>query len=527
MCLRPLGGVLCCCKAKEGSVSKRRKSDSTETLTSSLRYCMESTWAEQEGIVGERPIVFDLDNSFSKIDVLLEIGISALISKPLAVLRIIIRWRGGDLLKLKRAILELSPDIGPIPVEEEVEKIFAEAKKEDRRTILATATLPKIANHFADQVGGFDAVYCSENLNLRGEEKASRLNEVYGAGNYDYIGDSNADLPTWESAKLAFFVGPKWRRRVLSRKLSKPLLHISPKSDRMAPLRAMRPTHWVKNSLVFLAPLLALNLTLATVRELLLAFFALSLIASSMYIINDIADVRSDRQHPEKRTRPIAAGTLGLRRALILASLSLTGGFALFFMAGELEGVMLGFIYALSSLIYSSRIKLIPIVDVVALSGMYVYRVALGAALTATPLSYWLFLIGFLTFLSLALLKRSIEITSPEAGTRDYALVSRRGYGPTDAQWIRIAGISIAVATLVLLSLFVQDRFEIGLYIESSSSIFAIALIPLWGMWILKFWRDEAHGLVDSDPVKYSLTNPGSLTLLIATVAVYFAAFLG
>lgn len=477
--------------------------------------------------MNQRPLVFDLDGSFSKIDVVLEILLSLLISKPISVLRLIAKLRGSDLLQFKLALLKLNGEIGPIPIEPSVAALQTTARQEGRRTVLATASPISIANHFSKQVGGFDEVFGSQETNLKGPAKRSLLDQVYGVGNYDYVGDSRADLAVWESARKAYFVGSTIKHKILSRKLNKPLIHIKPKVDHFAPFRSMRPSHWVKNSLVFLAPILALDIANQHIGDLILAFFGLSLLASSLYIVNDIADVRNDRWHPTKLSRPIASGALGPRSAIILSLVSSLGGYAFLLLAGGADGVVLGVTYAVISYAYSAKIKQVPLLDVVVLSGLYVYRILLGALFSYTPLSYWLIVFAFFTFLSLALLKRSVELHGVQESLKDGFLRSRRGYGPGDAQLVRVVGISLAVATVFLLSLYVQARFEVGDILTSWSSFSSLGLIPLWSMWILRLWREEAYNRVDTDPVKYALTDFGSLTLLAITASTYFVALLG
>ena len=83
-------------------------------------------------------------------------------------------------------------------------------------------------------------------------------------------------------------------------------------------LKIMRPYQWIKNSLVFIPMIMAHNINLHSFLESALAFLILSFVASSIYIINDIVDIKSDRLHPQKKFRPLAAETITLRQSKFL-----------------------------------------------------------------------------------------------------------------------------------------------------------------------------------------------------------------
>lgn len=131
---------------------------------------------------------------------------------------------------------------------------------------------------------------------------------------------------------------------------------------RLPPLLvAMRPKQWIKNGLVFLALLFSIKQAwhptdigswAPLCARALLAFAAFTAVASAEYLINDIRDIESDRLHPRKRRRPLAAGTLGVRTAVIVAAILFVGGAALGLVLGLSFSLVL-LIYALQSLAYS------------------------------------------------------------------------------------------------------------------------------------------------------------------------------
>lgn len=182
-------------------------------------------------------------------------------------------------------------------------------------------------------------------------------------------------------------------------------------------IRSMRPRQWVKNVFVFAA--LVFDRRLSEPQALLvtaLGFILLSAISSSVYLLNDIADLEADRAHPIKRNRPLAAGELPVSMAwpvaALLVTLSLGGGFAL--------NVGFGLIlagYLLMNLLYSYWMKHIPIIDVFVLAAGFVIRVGAGVALISPVerFSPWLYVCTTLLALFLGFGKRRAEMMLMQA----------------------------------------------------------------------------------------------------------------
>ena len=125
--------------------------------------------------------------------------------------------------------------------------------------------------------------------------------------------------------------------------MSENVLVQAKKSPVPAWLRAMRPKQWVKNILVFAAPVAAGALFDPRVLvNTLWAFLAFSLISASIYLINDVRDVDADRLHPKKRFRPIAAGELSPNVAVVMAVVCLAASLALAFWTSVGLGIEIG-----------------------------------------------------------------------------------------------------------------------------------------------------------------------------------------
>lgn len=165
-------------------------------------------------------------------------------------------------------------------------------------------------------------------------------------------------------------------------------------------LKTMRPKQWAKNIFLFAAVTFDRKLTvLDTMLHAVLGMIVFSLIASVVYIINDIADIEADRQHPIKRKRPIASGQLSLRSAWTFAMLLLLIAFPAAYWLSPLFALICS-VYLVLNLAYSRWLKHIVLLDIIVLASFYVIRVAAGVALIQVErFSPWIYI--FTTFLAL------------------------------------------------------------------------------------------------------------------------------
>ncbi len=172
--------------------------------------------------------------------------------------------------------------------------------------------------------------------NLSSHRKADALVRRFGARGFDYAGNSRADVPVWQQARRAVPVAASASvRRAAARIATVEREFAQAPAGLPAWLRALRLHQWVKNLLVFLTLLASHRfLELPLLASTVVAFFAFGLCASSVYVLNDLIDIQSDRVHPRKRNRPFAAGTLSPVAGLVVSLGCLVGAFALGFAAG-------------------------------------------------------------------------------------------------------------------------------------------------------------------------------------------------
>lgn len=284
-------------------------------------------------------------------------------------------------------------------------------------------------------------------------------------------------------------------------------------------LSAVRPRHWVKNLLIFVAPLGAGALSLSNLYQLALGIVALSLSASAMYLVNDVRDIDTDRLHPSKRNRAISSGEISIGGALALAALLIIVSAILGWVVSFSFLLLLG-IYVMAVLSYSWWLKAVPAVDIVLLALLFVLRIVSGAIATNVEVSAWLLATSFFAFLSIATGKRVVELDlMAEAVTR--GAETGRGYSRSDYGVMTAAGISIGIASGVLLALYV----EVGDAAQQMNRPELLWLaIPVWVYWIIRFWLLVSRGKVDNDPIEFVLRDRISYFAVVGFLILLFMA---
>ena len=179
--------------------------------------------------------------------------------------------------------------------------------------------------------------------------------------------------------------------------------------------RLLRSSHWVKNLYVF-APLFFGGhfLVKTELVNSTITFLLFSLAASSIYILNDIKDIREDRIHPQKKTRPIASGQISIRAArLIMAFLAITT--LILTILFDFQVFVIIASYLLLNVLYTYSLKHIPIVDISVIALGFVLRILAGGLATGIILSHWLLIMVYLLSLFLAIAKRRDDLVLIDA----------------------------------------------------------------------------------------------------------------
>ncbi len=248
----------------------------------------------------------------------------------------------------------------------------------------------------------------------------------------------------------------------------------------------------------------------ALLGVLLPAILAFCLLASGVYVVNDLLDLETDRAHPRKRLRPFAAGDIPVRRGFWMAPLLFLSGLALTASLGPAT-LLLAVSYGVLTTAYSFWLKHLFLVDVCTLSGLYTLRVAAGAAAAGIPLLGWLAAFSLALFFSFASVKRMVELTEAPAGARP-AGPGHGYFGRNRALVERLAIGSGAVAILILI-VYLSAAPSVPLF-EGPWTKWAVSVV-LAG-WLGRIILVDRRGAFKDDPIMYALTDRVSWTCLAA-----------
>lgn len=216
----------------------------------------------------------------------------------------------------------------------------------------------------------------------------------------------------------------------------------------LALFKNMRPKQWAKNVLIFAGLIFDRQLTVAgALQRTAVGFMLFCLLTSGVYLLNDIIDLKADRQHPKKKLRPLAAGDLPVPVAIGASAIFLISALVLGYLLSPLF-VLLCLSYLILNLSYSFWLKHLPIIDVMILAGFYVLRVGAGVALIEVErFSPWLYVFTTFFALFLGIGKRRAELNA-KGGAHTRRVLA--GYsGPFLDQLLQIV-LSLAILTYSL-----------------------------------------------------------------------------
>lgn len=228
-------------------------------------------------------------------------------------------------------------------------------------------------------------------------------------------------------------------------------------------LRLLRPPQWIKNIFVFAGPVFARRIGEPAVAfDALLTFVGFCLLSSSVYVLNDLADRREDQLHPRKRHRPIASGAVPATSATPLAALLMAVGLALL-MYVRPAVLLVGLAYLILMLLYSSLLKHMMILDVVAISLGFVLRALAGAVAVPVVVSPWLMTCTFTLCLFLGFSKRRCELADfANANLAQQHRQTLLGYSPELLNHLLSVSAGIAIVTFLLYSMDDRTVRELG-----------------------------------------------------------------
>ncbi len=464
-------------------------------------------------------LVVDLDGSLLRSDALLECVARVAASKPWLLLAVPF-WllRGRAYLKARLAqAAELQ--CGLLPFRGDVLALVAQAREEGRTTVLATASDNRVAEAVSATLRVFDAVIASDgSANVKSARKLAAIEQYCNGRAFDYVGDASADRPIWQAARRAYVVSaPQELRRLQRQQVTALALDECRPSLVVLLARELRVWQWSKNLLVAVPALFAGELTSPpSWFPLLVAFTAFCLVASGIYLLNDLLDLEDDRAHGSKRARPLASGHLDLRWGILGAPAFVLAGFLLAYFAMPTMFLVWLAGYAALNLLYNFHLKQVAVLDVLALSLLYTLRLIAGGAALGIVVSHWLLAFSLFVFLSLSMAKRGTELLRREDGVS-----SRRGYVSADLQSITTLGGASGYVSLVVLALYIQDPDVAQRYAQPELLWW---LFPVLLFWISRMWLLVNRGHMHDDPVEFVVKDPASWGCVGAGIALWALA---
>lgn len=460
------------------------------------------------------PLCVDLDGTLLRTDTLHEAYLKLVRRNPLRALWLLRALASGKAAFKRRVTEAAGLDPATLPVNEGFLDYLREQKAQGRPLALYSAADHALVEAIARAHGClFDHAEGSDGTtNVAGAAKLALIRARYG-DEFAYAGNAEVDLPIWRAAKATVVVSDSDRLASRAAALAPLEARFRPgnATRRLRPwLKALRPHQWAKNLLLFVPLLLAGPLIArADWSEAALGFVVFGLLASAGYVVNDLLDLEADRRHRTKRRRPFAAGSLSIREGALGVALLLLAAAALLTLM-PLPFVPAAAGYFAGTLAYSLALKREPMLDVLALAGLFTVRVAAGAVLLPVPVSFWLLSFSVFLFLSLALVKRYAELAElAKAGVE--RAIPGRGYGVAELALLLALGASAAVAANVIFLIYlIDERFPSGLY---TKPYWLWLVFPLLLFWLMRLWRLAVQERMHEDPVFFALKDRTSLAI--------------
>lgn len=467
----------------------------------------------------------DLDGTLIRGNVLWESFLLLVKTRPHLVVFLPL-WLLGGRANLKHQLASrIQLDPARLAYRQQVLDLLRQEKTAGRRIVLVTAADYQLAEAISRHLGLFQEVHASDGkVNLKGASKAAFLAQQFAETGFEYVGDSAADVEVWRNARAAYVVGTESRVADAAAVTTVEGSFLEPRPTFRSSfgtwVNALRGYHWAKNLLLFLPLALSHNLTIEPLLRTLAGFALYGLCASGLYILNDLLDLHSDREHPWKKERPFASGAISIPEGLLASLILLSTALGLGSLLDPQFGLaLLG--YATLTMLYSLYLKKIALVDVFTLSSFYSFRILAGALISGTPLSQWFLAFSMFFFLSLAMAKRYSELL--HASDLVKAGNSGRGYHTGDRELLLSLGVGSSFSAVVIFSLYVHSPDVRLLY---SSPEFLFLLCPIVLYWLSRNWLLAHRGELKEDPVTLAIRDPVSYGVALAAAAVIAGSML-
>jgi len=467
------------------------------------------------------PLCVDLDGTLVRSDMLIESGLMLIRQQPATVFKLP-GWLLGGKANLKHQIASrVDFSNATIPYNEEVVEFVREARGE-RQTVLVTGSDQRIADLVAEQTDLFDCVRGSDAaVNLTSKNKRDWLVSEFGENGFDYIGNDEDDLSVWPSSRNALVVSPS---DGIAKTDNVSFSHVfnAHKTQFRDFLSLLRVHQWSKNGLILVPFVLDQRFgDWPATFAIVLAFLAMSLLASITYIFNDMLDLQADRLNETKAKRALASGRVGLLLgAKTMALLAVLLIVCMAFLPMQFNLVLLS--YLLLTLLYSFYFKQAVILDVCVIAALHTLRVIAGTVAIAATWSFWLLAFSMFIFFSLALAKRVAELMNlQKAGLAETV---GRDYRVADLPVLLASGVSSGFISVLIVALYINSEKVSQMY--STPQILWL-VCPVLLYWIGRLWMITGRGEMHEDPIIFAIKDRVSFDAIgLMAVVVVAAKFL-
>ena len=261
-------------------------------------------------------------------------------------------------------------------------------------------------------------------------------------------------------------------------------------------LKLLRVEQYTKNFFIFAPLFFSFQFHLINFFSVAQAFILFSLMASSIYILNDIFDIEEDKLHPDKKMRPLANNSIKIKHAwyycLVLISVSLLWSYMV-----NIQIFLILLIYLIINILYSVKLKQIPIIDVIVIATGFVLRLFVGGYAIDEMITMWIIVLTFILSLFIALAKRKEDMQLLVDGKE-----TRKNIGFYDLNILNISLQSLSVLIVVIYFLFTLSPDVI---IKFNDNIFITTIFVIFGLYrylYLTLIKNDS-----GDPTKIFLTD--------------------
>lgn len=467
------------------------------------------------------PLCVDLDRTLISTDMTHELILAALHRKPWATLGLLPAML-LDRTEFANRLLSLAePSLATIPFRKSILEFIRQESDKGRRIVLVSTSERAFAQALANHVGGFAEVVARQDGCRSQGMMARLLCERFGPGRFDYVGHCRSAIPLWQTSRWAILVAPSVGLLRHKAWQSQNSLILAPRRRfTRGYLQAIRPSAWIINAIIFLPIIWAPGAWgMEAFIKTYLAFCVFCLAMSACCILNDLADIRSDRQDFAKRGRALSSGQLSIRDGLLLAGLFLAVGGTIAIMLSPIFAAMV-LAYVALALAYSFWLKRFLLVDLFVLTGLCLAPVLWGVVAEIGVSSRWFTMFSAALFLCLASLHRYVGLRRLNVGNDDGASRTAE-YTVDDAPMVAALGVAAGIVSALVVALFAVSAQAAMIY--RSPELLWLSC-PLLLAWTGTVWVSANRGDVKPDIIRYVVSATSSRITAAAGILIVLLA---